>query len=114
MLGCSTTLPNIRLPGLFIAYTIIGMTFDSAKRQLNLTKHGIDLADCYDVFDWPMLTREDHSEDYGEERLVSLCWLNTKVVFLVWVDDEDEPRLISCREATRYEREAYFKAFPNH
>ena len=90
------------------------MTFDPAKRRINLTKHGIDLADCYEIFDWPMLTREDSREQYDEERLISLGLLNTKVVFLVWVDDEDEPRLISCREATRYEREAYFKAFPNH
>ena len=58
------------------------MSYDPAKRKLNLRRHAIDLADCDGVFDEPMLTRED------------------------------EPHLISCREAETHEQEAYFRAFP--
>jgi uncharacterized DUF497 family protein len=54
-----------------------------------------------------MLTREDDRENYGEQRLVSLGWAHGRVVVLVWTDREDGPRLISCREAKPYEREAY-------
>jgi hypothetical protein len=34
------------------------MSYDPAKRKLNLRKHGVDLAKCDGVFDEPMLTRE--------------------------------------------------------
>jgi uncharacterized DUF497 family protein len=53
------------------------MSYDPAKRKLNLRKHGIDLAGCDGVFDEPMLTREDDRETYGEQRLISLGWLNS-------------------------------------
>jgi hypothetical protein len=51
------------------AYTInTVMTYDPAKRRSNKRKHQIDLADCEAAFDAPMLTREDASQDYGEQR----------------------------------------------
>ena len=58
------------------------MSHDPAKRRKNLRKHGIDLPGCMEAFDGPVLTREDG------------------------------PRLISCREAEPYEREAYYQAYP--
>ena len=88
------------------------MSYDPAKRTANLKRHKIDLADCECVFDEPMLTREDASEDYGEQRWISLALLNGKVVVLVWTDRDDGPRLISCREAEKYEKQAYYQAFP--
>ncbi len=88
------------------------MTFDPSKRKSNLQKHQIDLAECEAVFDEPMLTREGGRESYGEQRLVSLAWFRGEVVVLVWADRDDGPRLISCRKAETYERQTYFKAFP--
>ena len=88
------------------------MTQDPAKRHKNLKKHKVDLPGCEAAFDGPMLTREDDRAGYGEQRLVSLGWAHGQVVVLVWTDREDGPRLISCREANRYEQEAYFQAFP--
>ncbi len=89
------------------------MTHDPIKRRSNQRKHGIDLLGCMDAFDGPMLTREDDREGYGEQRLVSLGWAHNKVVVLVWTDREQGPRLISCREAESYEREAFFRAYPS-
>ena len=88
------------------------MTFDPVKRKSNLQKHRIDLAECESAFDQPMLTREDGSETYGEQRLVSLALLAGLVVVLVWIDREEGPRLISCRKAKTYETQAYFRVFP--
>jgi uncharacterized DUF497 family protein len=88
------------------------MTYDPAKRRSNKRKHKIDLAECEVAFDAPMLTREDASQGYGEQRLVSLGWLKGRVVVLVWTDREDGPRLISCREAKPHEQEAYFREYP--
>ena len=88
------------------------MTYDPRKRRSNKRKHKIDLVDCEAVFDAPMLTREDASQDYGEQRLISLGWLQGRVVVLVWTDREDGPRSISCREANPHEQEAYFREYP--
>jgi uncharacterized protein len=87
------------------------VTFDETKRLANIAKHQIDLADCDAVFDSPMLTKEDSREAYGEQRLQSLCWLNARVVVLVWVDRESGPHLISCRYGDKNETARYFKEF---
>lgn len=87
------------------------VTFDETKRQSNITKHHIDLADCEVAFDAPMLTIEDSREDYGEQRLQSLCWMKGRVVVLVWVDRDSGPHLISCRYGDKHETSRYFKAF---
>jgi uncharacterized protein len=65
-----------------------------------------------DAFDEPMLTREDDRDNYGEQRLISLGRAHGTIVVLVWTDTMDGPRLISCREAEPYEKEAYFQAYP--
>jgi uncharacterized DUF497 family protein len=88
------------------------MIHDPKKRKTNKRKHGVDLVDGYAAFDAPMITREDTREYKGEQRFVSLGWASGKVVVLVWTDDENEPRLISCREAEPYEQEAYYREFP--
>ena len=60
------------------------ISYDENKRQINISKHdGIDLAKCGCIFDSPMLTKEDSSDVYGEQRLKSLGWLNDRVVMLV-------------------------------
>lgn len=87
------------------------VTFDPLKRQANLSKHGIDLAECERIFDAPMLTEEDACDDYGERRPRSLGWLHGRVVVLVWTDREAGPHLISCRYGDRHEAQCYFKAF---
>lgn len=48
-------------------------TWDEAKRLENIAKPGINLAELESVFDFPMVTVEDTSEDYGELRLRRLA-----------------------------------------
>jgi uncharacterized DUF497 family protein len=84
------------------------LTFDEAKRQSNLAKHGIDMGACASVFDHPMQTMEDDRSSYGEQRLCSLGWLDGTVVLMVWVERE-RPHIISCRKATQHETRIYFK-----
>jgi uncharacterized DUF497 family protein len=50
------------------------ITWDEAKRKINIRKHGIDLADLEEAFDSHMATEEDDSENYGELRLRSLAF----------------------------------------
>ena len=83
------------------------VTYDESKRQINLRKHGIDLAFVESIFDYPMLTRTDTRVDYGEERLVSLGLLHSEVVVLVWTERVAGAHFISCRKAEKHERETY-------
>ena len=82
---------------------------DETKRASNLAKHGIDLADCESVFDFPMSTIEDDREAYGEQRLKSLCWLDDRVVVLIWTDRDTGPHLISCRYGDKRETNRYIE-----
>lgn len=84
-------------------------TWDEAKRLINIEKHGIDFNDLDAVFEFPMLTRDDNRTAYGEQRLQSLAWLQGRVVFMVWVEREDDVHIISCREANKHETRQYFK-----
>ena len=86
-------------------------TWDETKRATNKTKHGIDLAKVESAFDTPMLTIEDNRAAYGERRLKSLCFMNGRVVVLVWTEREDGPHLISCRYGDKRETEKYFEEF---
>jgi uncharacterized protein len=88
------------------------MIHDPKKRKANQRKHQVDLVVGYAAFDFPMITQEDPRDYDGEQRFLSLGWIPGKVVVLVWTDGEDEPRLISCREAEPHEQEAYFREFP--
>ena len=85
------------------------ITYDEAKRQENIRKHGIDFAECEAVFDTPMVSDEDVSLPYGEVRYRSLALLSGRVVFMVWTEREGETRVISCRKGTRHETRRYFQ-----
>lgn len=83
------------------------ITWDENKRQQNIRDHEIDFADCETIFDNPLITREDTREAYGEQRLQSLGLLDEFVVFMVWVERENGPHLISVRKAKKYEQKYY-------
>ncbi len=97
--------------GCLLYVQFVMVTYDEAKRQTNLAKHGIDLGACEGVFDAPMLTEEDLRVPYGEQRLKSLAWLRDRVVVLIWTDRLTGPHLISCRCGDKHETQRYFEAF---
>ena len=84
------------------------ITWNAAKRNENLAKHGIDLAELESCFDFPMVTVEDDRLAYGELRLQSLAFWQGRVVFLVWTERQDAAHLISCRYADKHQTKAYF------
>ncbi|ETX03916.1 BrnT family toxin [Candidatus Entotheonella palauensis] len=86
------------------------ITWDESKRQMNISKHGIDFIGAEVIFDFPMVTREDDREPYGEQRLQSLALLEGRVVFVVWTERENGTHLISIRKAERHEQRTYFQA----
>ncbi|HEV2747256.1 MAG TPA: BrnT family toxin [Allosphingosinicella sp.] len=86
---------------------IIG--FDPAKRERNLAKHGLDLADAAKLLAGRCLERLDDRWDYGEDRWVSVGWLEGQLAVCVWSDWGEQARVISLRKATADEQAEYFR-----
>jgi uncharacterized protein len=83
--------------------------WDESKRQLNLTKHGLDFVDAERIFDYDIWEIEDTREDYGEERIITFGLLEGRVVILIYTFREEVLRIISLRKADRDEERLYFE-----
>ena len=84
-------------------------TWDEAKRRANLAKHGLDFADAQRVLEGPVVEFVDSRFHYGEQRIVSLGWLDTLVVVIISADRDNTIRIISMRKATKHETDIYFE-----
>jgi uncharacterized DUF497 family protein len=62
------------------------------------------------VFEGPTFTYEDDRFDYGEDRFVTLGFLNRIAVSIVHTETEDEIRVISLRKATTKEEIILFQS----
>ena len=87
------------------------ITFDDAKRQVNLKKHGLDFVGCEAVLDSPVLTQEDARERYGERRWNLIGWLRGQFVHLTYAERGETLHVISLRKATPHEIRQYRKTF---
>jgi len=89
----------------------VNFEWDEEKRQNNVSKHGLDFADAWEVFEGPMLTGLDQREDYGEERWIGIGLLRGLVVVIVFAErGEDTIRVISLRKGLKHERIKYEQA----
>jgi uncharacterized DUF497 family protein len=84
-------------------------TYDSAKNDSNLTKHGLPLSDAK-LLDWDSaISYIDSRKNYGEERLVALAPIKQRLYFVVYVELKMSKRIISLRKANVREVERYEK-----
>jgi hypothetical protein len=49
----------------------VDFVWDENKRAVNLRKHGIDFADCAQMFQGPLVTWPDMRFDYGRDQMHS-------------------------------------------
>jgi uncharacterized protein len=79
------------------------------KAKANLTKHGVSFDEAKTVFDDPLhvdFYDPDHSED--EERYIIVGQSQQgRLLVVSYTERRDRIRLISAREATRMEKNAY-------
>ena len=87
--------------------------WDESKRQINLSKHGIDFADLPPLFDGITVLLVDDRFDYGETRFTTLGLLNGIVFLVVHTETDETIRMISTRKASKYEEEYYFQEIAN-
>jgi uncharacterized protein len=83
--------------------------WDKNKAARNLSKHGVSFEEAKTVFDDSLYIDfydPDHSED--EERYLMVGESNRgRLLILSYTERRNSVRLISAREVTRTEREAY-------
>ena len=83
--------------------------WDDEKAAVNLAKHGVSFAEAESVFDDPLYVDfydPDHSAD--EHRYIIIGASQQGRILIVSYTERDHViRLISAREVTRNEREAY-------
>lgn len=84
------------------------MTFDwdEDKRRTNIRDHGIDFADCPEVFEGYTATIED-KRHYGEQRFKTLGLLHGRLISIIHTEREEAIRFISARKASTNEQ-AFF------
>jgi uncharacterized protein len=83
--------------------------WDEDKAASNLSKHGVSFGEAKSVFDDPLYVDfydPDHSG--SEERYLIIGASNRgRLLIVSYTERGDSTRLISAREVTRSEREAY-------
>ena len=87
------------------------MTFDPAKADAKVAKHGVSLSEAAD-FEWDTaMVWPDTRRDYGEARMVALGYIGLRIMALVFVDrppeQPTERRVISLRKANSREVRRY-------
>ena len=81
--------------------------FDEIKRVATLETRGLDMARAAEVLAGATLTVEDDRRDYGEDRYITVGFLESAMVVLVWTPRNDAYRIISMRKANERERQLY-------
>lgn len=89
----------------------MSIEFDPAKRKITLDTRGLDMARADEVFAGATLTVEDDRKDYGEDRFITIGFLDGRMVVLVWTPRNDTPRIISMRRANEREQALYASRF---
>jgi len=86
--------------------------WDERKRIANLTKHGLDLAEAWKVFEASKkVTFAAPQRESDEVRWIDIAEVKGVVLVLVYTRRGDSVRGISFRRAAPNERRAYNAAF---
>jgi uncharacterized DUF497 family protein len=85
------------------------LSYDSAKNDSNIQKHGLSLAQAR-LLEWvTALEWIDGRKNYGEERRVALVLMEQRLYCIVYVELKIGVRVISLRKANVREVEKYEK-----
>lgn len=83
--------------------------WDSRKAETNERKHGVPFAFAVRVFqDEHRLERHDNSEEYGEDRWITIGLAEEFEIVVAYTMRDQVIRIISARKADRNEREEYW------
>ena len=80
------------------------ITCDPAKRESTSQERGLDMRRDMEAFAGRHFTRADDRRDYGEPRVITAGWLDSRLVVFAWTPRGIARRIISMRYC--HEREA--------
>lgn len=78
--------------------------YDSAKRDTTLLNRNLDMADAFEVFQGCHTTFPDIRFDYGEDRYITVGFIEGRMIILAWTQRNDVRRIISMRKANDREK----------
>lgn len=87
--------------------------WDENKREINLSKHGVDFEDAMSIWENLTVTRPSR-DNSGESRFVSFGEVSGRLLVVVYTDRDNIRRIISARKANQRERKAYHAALSGH
>ena len=90
----------------------VSFEWDDEKEKINQKKHGIDFSTAKNVFfDENRLERFDYlHSNSDEERYITIGSVGdiTVIIALIYTQRRESIRIISARNATKKEKEAYY------
>jgi uncharacterized DUF497 family protein len=98
------------LPDRIIVDTIkpIEISFDPAKNEANVRKHGLSFSVVSDEFEWASaFVTEDIRKDYGERRYRAFGYIGARLHTVVYTPRLDVLHVFSLRKANRREEKRY-------
>ena len=69
-----------------------------------MNDRGIDFADAALVFSGTTLDYQDDRKDYGETRMISVGYLHSRLMVVIWTPRGDSRHIISMRKANEREQ----------
>lgn len=85
--------------------------WDDDKNETNIMHHGIDFQDACEIFNQPMLEKEDTRKNYGEVRCIGIGLIDNVEVVVIYTYRGQAIRIISVRRANKNERKIYQDTF---
>ena len=83
------------------------LQFDAIKRLQTLDARGLDMNRASEILEGSTITFLDERRQYGEERLITFGYLDSRMVVLVWTKRDESCRIISLRKANGREQALY-------
>jgi uncharacterized DUF497 family protein len=77
----------------------VDISFDTNKRDKTLAERGLDFGDSGKVFAGLTSTVPDTRQDYGEDRFITIGYLEGRCVVLAWTPRHGTRRIFSMRHA---------------
>jgi uncharacterized DUF497 family protein len=83
------------------------ITFDPVKRDKTLRERKLDFLRAVEIFEGPNYRFVDDRFDYGEERIVTIGYLDERMMVVVWTQRGSARHVISMRKANDREKVRY-------
>ena len=89
----------------------MNIEWNEKKRLANLEKHGVDFIDAALIFENPVLESVDIRENYNEERLQALGYVDDDYFMVVYTWRNNIRRIISAWKVNENGKKRYKKLF---